>query len=780
MNRRNFIGAAAAAAGSALAALKDAHAAARREVVLRPVQTLPGDVERVWLGEAFWANRLQDWRLANGRIECLNGRESFEARTVALLTRSMNRKRAPARISVRLGLVEPGRPGFAGFLLGIGAGKLDYRSCALAHARGGEGGGFMAVMDDRGELCFRDFSADQRANAFVPQKRDAHQSTGALGSREIVLACCIEPAGRGRFNVELVARDGATGEKIGFALRRDVAERELCGGISLISSPPSQQAGARWWFSEVATGGAKIDEHPERALGPVMGCLHSLNRNVLKLTAQLLPVSAKEHCELRLDYRALPRGHWIQGPRAALGDGYVAAFRLDRWDADTPHQYRIIDPACADRVLYEGRIAADPASKRELRIALYSCILPTARRLDEDSYDPWIAEERVPGRYTPENILFPHRRLIANCDRHDPDLYVFCGDQFYEGYPTRSARDTSEAKLDTLYRWYLWYWAFRDCVRDKPTIVLADDHDVLQGNLWGNAGAGSRLPREEDGGFKWSKDLIRMIYRIEQGHNPDSYDPTPIEYDIPVGYGEFVYGGVSFCLLEDRKFKSPPDMSVAPASARGELLGPRQEEFLEYWSRTSTDLPKICLTASVWASAQTDHEGQPLLDYDSNGYPPDGRTRAVKLLARAKALVLTGDQHLALLARQGIEGHDDGPLFFAGPAAAAFWQRWFEGRGKLRNRRDDDPDTGDFTDAFGNRMRILAAANPKIPHAEFQRRNRTWGKFLSDSRMKSEGYGLIRVDHRSRTARIECWPWDQDPHSGRQFAGWPYLHKLRS
>ncbi|MEI8619175.1 hypothetical protein P4S63_25350 [Pseudoalteromonas sp. B193] len=49
---------------------------------------------------------------------------------------------------------------------------------------------------------------------------------------------------------------------------------------------------------------------------------------------------------------------------------------------------------------------------------------------------------------------------------------------------------------------------------------MADDHDVLQGNLWGDGGENSELPKEEDGGFKWDKDLVRMVYRIQHGHNP--------------------------------------------------------------------------------------------------------------------------------------------------------------------------------------------------------------------------------------------------------------------
>jgi len=32
---------------------------------------IPDQTERIWLGPDFHANRLQDWRISNGRIECV-------------------------------------------------------------------------------------------------------------------------------------------------------------------------------------------------------------------------------------------------------------------------------------------------------------------------------------------------------------------------------------------------------------------------------------------------------------------------------------------------------------------------------------------------------------------------------------------------------------------------------------------------------------------------------------------------------------------------------------
>jgi alkaline phosphatase D len=132
-----------------------------------------------------------------------------------------------------------------------------------------------------------------------------------------------------------------------------------------------------------------------------------------------------------------------------------------------------------------------------------------------------------------------------------------------------------------------------------------------------------------------------------------------------------------------------------------------------------------------------------------------------------------------MVAFQGVEQHDDGPLFFAGPAAAAFWQRWFEGQGKLKNMRNDDPNTGDFIDTFGNKMRVLAVANPKLSYREFADSNKSWGNFLSDHLLKSEGYGIIKVDHKSKEFVLECWSTLANPKTDKQYAGWPVRHPFK-
>ncbi|WP_096085011.1 alkaline phosphatase D family protein [Agaribacterium haliotis] len=783
MKRRNFLKISASGLGAAAASgsLALSSSANTEKLCAKDKIALDTAVQRPWLGPDFWANRLQDWQLNNNRIECLRGEQSFEGRSVALLTRELNNKPQEACIEARVSLLTPGKTGVAGFLLGVGAGKLDYAGAAMAQRFSGENGGLAALVDHEGRLSIDDFNNADKPLHYARLNRGpkASKALGELATRDLLLRCTIRPDSKGQqstFTLELCACDPQSGEQLSSISQSQLPASALQGGLMLLSSPSAKAAGARWAFSDIATGGDKMSVHPERALGPVIGCMYSLNNDVLKLSAQFMPIAGEAEGSARLDYKIDGSTKWVEAQSADIGNGYCALFRLDKWNSKKAATYRIIYQG---KSVFEGRIVSDPDNSKELNIALFSCITPSVNGLDKSHYTKIIPEETLYGRYTPENICNPHRATTAYCASHKPDLYVFCGDQYYEGSPTRFGRDTPDAKLDTLYRWYLWYWTFRDAVRNTPSVMLADDHDILQGNLWGNAGKNSDMPKEEDGGYKWNKDLVRMVYRMQHGHNPDAYDPKPIKYDIPVTFGNFIYGGINFALIEDRKFKTPPDYDGDPKSKTGVLLGQRQEAFLDAWADMEPGLPKILITASVWGSAQTGPDGKALLDYDANGYPADGRTRAVKLVKKAGALVLTGDQHLGMVCRQGVNSFDDGPVFFAGPAVQSIWQRWFEGAGKLPNKRNNDPNTGDFTDTFGNKMRVLAVANPPISHADYQDDNVVeWGKFLHDRSLKSEGYGIARIAADRQNYVLECWPHNANPQTDKQFAGWPYRGKF--
>jgi len=89
----------------------------------------PKDAERVWAGPQYWTNRLQDWRVASGRLECVT---SGANRNCHLLTHQLGAGKGDVAMSVRTGSLGEGRPGpgWLGFRIGAKGQWNDYRdSC---------------------------------------------------------------------------------------------------------------------------------------------------------------------------------------------------------------------------------------------------------------------------------------------------------------------------------------------------------------------------------------------------------------------------------------------------------------------------------------------------------------------------------------------------------------------------------------------------------------------------------------------------------------------------
>jgi alkaline phosphatase D len=73
--------------------------------------------------------------------------------------------------------------------------------------------------------------------------------------------------------------------------------------------------------------------------------------------------------------------------------------------------------------------------------------------------------------------------------------------------------------------------------------------------------------------------------------------------------------------------------------------------------------------------------------------------------------------------------------------------------------------TGDYFDAFGNRMSVLAVANP----AQYP------GPGLEGLRLRATGYTVLSCDRRTRETTIAQWPRWVDPSApgAKPYAGWP-------
>ena len=739
----------------------------------------PEGIERTWVGPEFWANRLQDWRIADGRLECVEGSARKPMRTVHLLTQQLGAKKGNLEMGVITGQIDESSPvppdAKTGFLIGIGKG-MDYRAAALVHHSTGPGAGLFAGIDGKGNVFISDF-AEKNKNL-------VYQEQEARGFTPVKMQLSVKPAGE-KYSMTLVSYSIRTGEEQGSVTLEGVEPERLQGNLALVSHPGSGEKTTRFWFRDWKVTGKKIRVHEDRVCGPVLSTQYTLSKNILKMTAQIMPVGQMDTQTVSLEIQK--NGRWKKVSSAKIiVPGFTATFRFENWDStrDTPYRvkYELKQSKGKTKAYtWSGTVRRDPVDKKEIVLAAFTGNHNLGRGwggADSGNFS-WAT-----------HVWFPHKDLTEKVAIHDPDVLFFSGDQVYEGAsPTRAQKSPVEkARLDYLYKWYLWCWAFRDLAKDRPCVTIPDDHDVYQGNIWG--AGGRKIDRDNRGGYVMPSDWVNMVQRTQTSHLPDPHDPTPVEQGIGVYYCDMNYGRISFAVIEDRKFKSGPaglaprtksgrpdhvvDPNFDPRSADvpgARLLGDRQIKFLEDWAAdwTQTDM-KAALSQTVFANVASLHGAELkrlVADYDSNGWPQTGRNKALRTLRKGFAVHISGDQHLATILHYGIENWNDAGWSFCVPSIANFYPRVWLPLVPGRNRKEGMPEyTGEFLDGLGNHITVWAAANPGKPS----------GREPAALHDRIPGYGIVRFNKEKLTVTMECWPRyadPLDPKTGGQYPGWP-------
>ena len=161
------------------------------------------------------------------------------------------------------------------------------------------------------------------------------------------------------------------------------------------------------------------------------------------------------------------------------------------------------------------------------------------------------------------DIGWPWKEAISEVISHDPDLVIFTGDQIYENdydspkFLAKTKKEVPKGMKNYLYKYRKFGEAFHELMRDRPTIMITDDHDVFLSDLWGN-GAALIESKRTSGGYPAHPDWVNAAEFTQTGHLPDPVNPGPHGAGIKSYYTSLEYGGVQFAILEDRKWKSPP------------------------------------------------------------------------------------------------------------------------------------------------------------------------------------------------------------------------------
>ena len=736
---------------------------------------------QIWLGQDYWSNPLQDWQISNDRIECL---VSSENRNVHLLTRRLSDTLGHLEMTVQMGFFNKNtsllNKNWAGFSIGSKGKFSDFRDNAIY------GEGLNIGITTNGSFFIGDPIPNGKNEDIIDNFSD-----GLILKLKIT---SVKKRHISSYIIDFTILSADTKRVLGSISKYNVSPENLIGDLVLVSHFENEEESNRIksvWFKDWEVKGDKVAKCEECSFGPIMFSQYTLSRGTLKLTAQMAPVNLAKNKLVELQLKKNNSWKTIQTSTIDK-DARTATFKVDNWEESNNIPYRIVyNLNIADSKLeehhWEGTIRKNPKNKDEIIVA----------------------------GFTGNNDLgFPNTDIVEQVEFQDPDILFFSGDQIYEEvggyYITMEPIDV--ATLDYLRKWFMYGWAYRNLLKDRPTVVITDDHDVYMGNVWGESGKstiqnGTRKEIQDSGGYRMPPSWVNMVQRTQTSHLPDPYDPTPVLREIGVYYTQMNYGGISFAILEDRKFKSAPkgllpeanvengwplnkSFDMKNADVNGAiLLGDRQLSFLENWASdwsfgaqmktvlsqtifaNVATLPQEAMTDAIVPTLRILKENEypdsdlPVTDMDSNGWPQSGRNNALKTIRKGYAFHLAGDQHLGSTIQYGVDDFQDSGYAFCVPSISNYWpRRWYpsyEGQNRIKSTPKY---TGDYLDGFGNKMTVLAISNPLFTN-----------KKPSELYDRAAGYGIVRFNKKDRTIRMESWPRNADPKNGdsEQYKGWP-------
>ena len=415
------------------------------------------EVERVWIGPDYYGNRLQDWRLANARVEVVTGASTHSMRTLQLLTYALSEDPGTLELSVRTGPIElggsPHENTWTGFLIGAGGDHVDYRISAMVHDWPAPDGGLIVAVDGTGKIVVRDNStidSPKSVRANISTDVDAWPlidpetvefTDGAL--EDFVLQLAAEPVDLSSpdtsYRLTVTVEDAISGVHRGAATYEDIPAQYFSGNVALVShnsrhveenpslanrEPRSFEAsiatvGPGYWFQNWTARGSKLIHHPDRAFGPVMGALHTLSGGVLKMTAQMAPLGAADVRSGELQVQRA--GNWeTVSTGEVINLSYTMPFRGEDWDGSGDTPYRIVydlkvgglPSKMTETHTYEGTIRQEP-QRDDFILASMNCQHFSARP-DRDA--------SARGYWNHEGIWFPHAEVSKAVAYHDLSL----------------------------------------------------------------------------------------------------------------------------------------------------------------------------------------------------------------------------------------------------------------------------------------------------------------------------------------------------------------------
>ena len=242
--------------------------------------------DRVWLGADFWSVPLEDWKIENGRIECIG---TLSNSRVNLLTYRLIGS-GNLNVSFRFGMLEDGStPGRTGIRLAM-TDPTDtdnsYRSVCYF------GQGIDVGVQTDGKLFINDQATD------LPSGFDYSKMT---------------------MNIKAVSNEDEKELKVAVSDRNGLESEltsthidNLQGMIAFVNyfsqGSMNEMDVPKFWFDDIKMSGSMVEATPENAFGPILFSMYTLSKGIMKMSAQMPPLGVDDNKTVKL--QLLKNSRW--------------------------------------------------------------------------------------------------------------------------------------------------------------------------------------------------------------------------------------------------------------------------------------------------------------------------------------------------------------------------------------------------------------------------------------------------------------------------------------
>ncbi len=367
---------------------------------------------RRWFGPEYWANPIQDWSLKDGKAIS----PAAYQRSLCLLPFEIGEKGSSfemtttVQIRVKAKNTELQKFG-SGFRIGRKGQVNDFRS-ALIDAKEW----IDAYLRADGSLVISYTISQEKFNMNDGNVTLNLTATTKYGTTNLILK-------------------GTQNDKV-ISVEETFSVDRITGTFCLLSNGGGHQGKVETSFSEFSVTGDHVIEYVNRNFGPILWSQYSLNKNNLRILAQLALFEESIPVQLRIGDG---RGNF-ELKQEVNSDvlSRTAIFEIDNWDSDLDREYEV-SVKIGDKIeMWHGNIRADPKASKTLKIAAFSC---------------------------DHGYAFPLPDMVQQVKDQNPDMMYFAGDQIYEvygGFGDSRTADTDLAMLDFQRKYYQFGWTWRD------------------------------------------------------------------------------------------------------------------------------------------------------------------------------------------------------------------------------------------------------------------------------------------------------------------------------